>query len=242
MKKNKWRSVVGVFVYAVLAFSIVYAIVNIALSPSGTSGNENVKSDYVLMLIQCCLGLVVIGLPTVLERKLSFELPNGMAIAYFIFLYCAIYLGEVRNFYYMIPHWDNILHCFSGAMLGALGFTLVEILNDSDKVAVDLNPYFICLFAVCFALAAGAVWEIYEFAGDSFLGLNMQKFKLEDGTALVGAAALKDTMQDLIIDASGALIVVIGGVLQIKGRERAEKKKGKRLFKEELTPEEVIKK
>lgn len=219
MKKNlNWKKIIGIFVFATIFLSIGYSIAMIITAPESTTNADaatHLRSDYVLMLLQCCLGLLVIGLPSFLERKWSFEIPNYMSILYFIFLYCAIYLGEVRNFYYVVPHWDTILHAFSGAMLGAFGFTLVRILNDSDKVNVALSPGFICLFAFCFALAAGAVWEIYEFAGDGLFGLNMQKFRLSDGTELIGHSALNDTMKDIIIDASGALLVSVVGYLTL---------------------------
>ena len=104
-------------------------------------------------------------------------------------------------------------------MLGAFGFTLVTILNDSEKVSVTLSPLFVCLFAFCFALAVGAVWEIYEFTGDSFFGLNMQKFRTADGTLLIGRAALSDTMKDIIIDSVGAFIVVIIGYFTLSKRK-----------------------
>ena len=97
------------------------------------------------MLTQCILGLIVMFIPSIIERRWSIDIPNYMEILYFIFLYCAIYLGEVRNFYYLIPYWDTILHAFSGAMLGALGFTLVSILNDSAKIKIVLSPFlFLC--------------------------------------------------------------------------------------------------
>ena len=215
MRKKNWRKGIGIFVYIILVFSIGFSVYKIITT--GDSGEAlHTRSDYVLMLIQCCLGSIVLGLPSVLERKFSFQLPNSMSIAYFIFLFCAIYLGEVRNFYYLVPFWDDVLHCFSGAMLGAFGFALVKILNDSQRVNVELSPYFICLFAFCFALAAGAVWEIYEFAGDSLLGLNMQKHTMADGTALMGRNAVKDTMHDLIIDAIGAFVVVHWGFIRIR--------------------------
>ena len=218
--KNKWRRRVGIAVYITLLASIIYSIIKIiTVSSVNTGMGSHVKSDYVLMLLQCMLGLVVLGLPSLLEKKFSFEMPSAMSIAYFIFLYCAIYLGEIKQFYYIIPHWDSILHCFSGAMLGAFGFTLVTILNDSKKVKVNLNPYFVCLFAFCFALAVGGIWEIYEFMGDSLFGLNMQKYRLVDGSLLIGHEALKDTMQDIIIDTVGAFIMVVIGFFNIKTKK-----------------------
>lgn len=227
-KKVNWKKTIGIFVFISLFFSIGYSIIKIITAPENVDiikADTHLKSDYVLMLIQCCLGLLVIGLPSLIEQKWSFEIPNHMSILYFIFLYCAIYLGEVRNFYYIVPHWDTILHAFSGAMLGALGFTLVRILNDSEKIKVALSPLFVCLFAFCFALAVGAVWEIYEFTGDALFGLNMQKFRLADGTELVGHAALSDTMKDIIIDAVSALAVTLIGYLSMLGKLRYNKSK-----------------
>jgi len=168
------------------------------------------------MLIQCVLGVVVMMIPSILERKFSINIPNYMYILYFIFLYCAIYLGEVRNFYYVIPHWDTILHSFSGAMLGALGFILVNLLNDIERLDIRLSPFFVALFAFCFALAIGTIWEIYEYLFDGLLSLNMQKFALRDGTLLAGREALSDTMEDLIVDAVSACIVSVIGYFYIK--------------------------
>ena len=51
------------------------------------------KSDYVLMLLQCVMGLVVMTIPSMVERKWKIDIPNYTAITYYIFLYCSIYLG-----------------------------------------------------------------------------------------------------------------------------------------------------
>lgn len=227
-KKASWKQIVGVFVFTMLLLSIFYSVMRIITTPSESVDGIHERSDYILMLLQCTLGLLVIGLPSFLERKWSFAIPNYMSILYFIFLFCAIYLGEVRNFYYLVPHWDTILHAFSGAMLGAFGFTLVNILNDSERVSVDLSPAFVALFAFCFALASGAVWEIYEFAGDGIFGLNMQKFRLADGTELIGHFAVCDTMKDIIIDALSAAAVSVVGYLLLLGKRKFKKKENKK--------------
>jgi hypothetical protein len=220
-KRNRidWRKLIGRFLLITLILSIVFAIVQIVRSPSVVpEGEEHVrlKSDYVLMLVQCVLGVVVMAIPSIIEKRWSIGIPNYMYVLYFVFLYCAIYLGEVRNFYFVIPHWDTILHAFSGAMLGALGFTLVSILNYSKPAKIHLSPFFVALFAFCFALSAGAIWEIYEYTFDGLLSLNMQKFALEDGTLLVGREALADTMKDIIVDAVSALIISVIGYFSIK--------------------------
>ena len=218
VKRRNWKNVTGLLLFISLLFSIIYIIIKAVKAPSviGKEAYAKVRSDYVLMLLQCILGIIVMFIPSVVERRLSIDIPNKMEIIYFIFLYCAIYLGEVKNFYYLIPYWDTILHAFSGAMLGALGFTLVCYFNDTDFFGIALSPFFVALFAFCFALASGAVWEIYEFLADSIIGTNMQKFITADGTVLIGNAALRDTMTDLIVDALSSLAVTIIGYKTIK--------------------------
>ena len=108
------------------------------------------------------------------------------------------------------------MHTCSGAMLGALGFSFVSLLNRQQQIPVQLTPVFVSLFAFCFAIALGVFWEIYEFSFDGLLGLNMQKFALEDGTLLIGRLAVKDTMKDLIVDALGAFVVSLIGFISLK--------------------------
>lgn len=217
-KKNDWKKITGRLLFISLLLSIIFIIFKIVNTPPISSEVEytKVRSDYVLMLLQCILGIIVMAIPSAIEKKFSIEIPNKMEVMYFIFLYCAIYLGEVRNFYYLIPYWDVILHAFSGAMLGALGFSLVSYLNEMEFLDMNLSPFFVALFAFCFALASGAVWEIYEFLADGLLGTNMQKFILVDGVVLIGREALVDTMTDLIVDALSSLVITIIGYYSIK--------------------------
>ena len=81
---------------------------------------------------------------------------------------------------------------------------------------MSLSPGFVAFFAFCFALACGAVWEIYEYLMDGLLHMNMQHFAVEDGTPLLGRAALLDTMKDLIVDALGALVIAVIGYFPLR--------------------------
>ncbi len=217
-KYEKRKKLIFRIVLALLIISVFYAIYMFSIAPSGTAQNEyeRVKSDYVLMVLQCIVGIIVIFLPSRVERRYNIKIPDLIEIIYFIFLFCAIYLGEVRNFYFKIPYWDLILHCFSAAMLGALGFIIVNFFNDTEKLNIQLSPFFVALFAFCFALTCGTVWEIYEFAADGILGTNMQKFITAEGTVLIGREALVDTMEDLIVDAIGTLVVATIGYFNLK--------------------------
>lgn len=228
MKKKKSASeIIGVILFVSLALSIIFSLVRFLTAPeSAPEGQEHIKTkgDYLLMLTQCALGLIVMALPSVLNKKWKLGIPNFIYILYYLFLYCAVFLGEVFEFYYLVPHWDTILHFFSGAMLGALGFILIDILNRDEHVRVNLSPLFVSVFAFCFALAAGAVWEIYEFTCDSVLGLNMQKYATAQGAALMGKAALSDTMKDIIFDALAALAVAAAGYFSNIRRRENDKK------------------
>ncbi len=222
-KFTKIKKIVGIVVMITLLGSIAYVIARLLTVPD-SAYSATVRSDYVLMLLQCLLGVVVMLLPGFLERKLSIDVPDYMELLYFIFLYCAIYLGEVHSFYYLIPNWDTVLHAFSGAMLGALGYSVVSIFNEAESVKMKLNPIFVALFALCFAVTIGTFWEIYEYLGDGLFGMNMQKFRDVGGNLLIGRDALRDTMDDIIVDTSSAGAVVLGGYFVAKIRENRAKK------------------
>lgn len=221
MKKNKtkkrkinYHAVLYLFILGSMVAALISTCVIMAFAPSADDASQpfdRVKSDYVLIILQCALGIAAMFLPSILKKKWKLVVPSRMIIVYAVFLYCAIFLGEVKNFYYTVPHWDTILHTSSGAMLGALGFSLVTLLNKSDGIPVNLSPVFVALFAFCFAVSLGVVWEIYEFTMDSVAGTNMQKFMLENGEMLIGQAALSDTMKDLIVDAIGAFVIAAAG-------------------------------
>lgn len=225
--KKKFIKTKNLYYFVLVAFilSIIYSIVMIAKAPSEDVNTlTRQKSDYVLMLLQCLLGIVAMNLPSFLYKKFHVTIPSNTIIAYLIFLYAAIVLGEVRSFYYRFEHWDTVLHAFSAGMLGSLGFDVVNFLNKSDTIKLQLSPFFVALFAFCFAISIGVLWEIYEFSFDGILGLNMQKFRLEDGTDLIGRLALVDTMDDLIIDCIGAFVTSMIGYFGLLHYKKMENK------------------
>lgn len=217
-KREKIKDVISLIVLLSFSIPVVYLIFKIITIDHGyidpLTGRG--RSDYVLMLIQCLLGILALTIPNMFFKKRKIEIPTNMYILYMIFLYCAITLGELRNFYYRIPNWDTILHTFSGGMIGALGFSFVSLFNKTENLHLKLTPFFVALFAFMFSVTLGVVWEVYEFAFDGLLGLNMQKFMNESGMPLVGRFALADTMEDLIVDIWGAFIMSTIGYISLK--------------------------
>lgn len=217
-KKRTTLEKMGIFVFYSMLLPIGFLILKIMQIDEGYTDplTHRSRGDYVLMIIQCVLGMAAILIPGLIQEKKKLEIPNKMYFLYLIFLYCAICLGEIRSFYYRIPNWDTILHTFSGGMLGALGFSFVSLFNNEENFHLKLTPFFVAIFSFMFAIMLGVFWEVYEFAFDGLLGLNMQKFMLESGEQLVGRAALADTMEDLIVDMLGAFVMSVVGYISLK--------------------------
>ncbi|WP_373792457.1 hypothetical protein [Jeotgalibaca porci] len=228
---TKGKNLLLGIVFILLVASIIFAVYMFFQAPEEATGieGERMKSDYILMILQCTFGALVIFLPQRVENHFEIDIPNVIEIIYIIFLFLAIYLGEVRNFYFLFPNWDAVLHFFSAGMLGAVGFMLVNFMTGIEKLNLRLSPGFVSFFAFCFALTSGVVWEIYEFMADGILGTNMQKFITFEGEMLIGREAVRDTMEDLIVDALGSLLIVLIGYFYLRRKRVAELEKNPEL-------------
>lgn len=159
--------------------------------------------------------MLAILAPTLLHRRLPVRIPAEFHVLALLFSFAALFLGEVRSYYQRIWWWDIALHASSGLLLGILGFLLVYILNESQRVEMHMRPRFVAFFAFLFAVAVGAIWEIFEFAMDSLFGMNMQKPMLGDPSGLT------DTMWDLIVDTLGAATISIIGWVYMRRSRRS---------------------
>lgn len=223
MKIRRTQRALALSLFLSLVLCTLYSLVRFILAPEvpPDSSYSKLKSDYLLMLVQCCLGLIVMMLPTVFSRKLRLMVPSVMCIMYYLFLYGAIILGEILSFYHRFPGiWDSILHTVSAAMLATLGFILVDWMNRETHIKLSMNPAFVALFAFSFAVMVGTVWEIYEFTVDGVLGLNMQHYAAPDMTPYIGRTAILDTMKDIILDAAAACGVSLLGFFTIRKQKK----------------------
>jgi hypothetical protein len=94
------------------------------------------------------------------------------------------------------------LHGGSAVAFGMIGTVVVLILVGGNRL--DASPVIGAALAFTFAVAIGALWEIFEFAMDQIFGTNMQK------------SGLLDTMADLIVDCIGGLIGASAGYAYLK--------------------------
>lgn len=157
--------------------------------------------------------MLITGAPQVFKRRLPVAIPAEFQLMADVFIFASLFLGEVRNFYERVWWWDIALHTTSGLLLGILGFLLVYVLNENERIDMHMRPRFVALFAFVFAVAAGAIWELFEFSMDQFVGTTMQKPMLGDPSGLT------DTMIDLLVDAVGAAIISVYGGWHMKHKE-----------------------
>lgn len=123
----------------------------------------------------CLLTLVLFNIPLIADRTLKIKLPNTLEIIILLFIFAAEILGELGSFYTKIPWWDTMLHTTNGFLMAAIGFALIDILNNHPKFHISLSPLFVAFVAFCFSMTVGVLWEFFEFGGDMLFAKDMQK-------------------------------------------------------------------
>lgn len=150
-------------VYFVLRALVILVMIRQAL-------NQNYENVFL-----CILTLVLLILPSLLQITLKIELPSTLEIIILLFIFAAEILGEINEFYIVIPMWDTILHTLNGFLAAAIGFSLVDLLNRSEKAKFYLSPLFVAIVSFCFSMTIGVLWEFFEFGMDQIFGFDMQK-------------------------------------------------------------------
>ena len=133
----------------------------------------------------CCLSLILFLAPAFVERTFKLYLPSTLEIIVLLFIFAAEILGEIAYFYVRVPHWDTILHTVNGFLCAAVGFALVDLLNESKNIKFELSPIFVAIVAFCFSMTIGVFWEFLEFSCDMLLKTDMQKDFIIDSIASV---------------------------------------------------------
>ena len=145
--------------------------------------------------------------PAFLFRRYRVVIPPEFQLVAALFVFLSLFLGSALDFYYRFWWWDLVLHTASGFLLGIIGFVVLFVLNQTDRVRPAMTPAFISFFGVTFAVTLGVVWEIFEFAVDTVRPeLNMQSTE----------TGVRDTMVDLIVDTAGAVVVALMGYAYLR--------------------------
>ena len=163
----------------------------------------------------CVMTLVLFMIPAFVDRHLNIRLPLALEAVIMFFIFAAEILGEIQSFYTIIPYWDTILHTINGFMMAAIGFAMIDILNQDPHFHINLSPLFVAFVAFCFSMTIGVLWEFFEYTADQFFLTDMQKDWLVGNVSsvLINPSGLNDPI--LIKDVTKTVISgTIDGVPQ----------------------------
>lgn len=127
--------------------------------------------------LMCIVALVLFTLPTIISEKFKIGIPSLLETIIYLFIFSSAILGEINNFYGLIPFWDTMLHTLNGFICAGIGFSLVDLLNQSGQ-KISLSPLYVAIVAFCFSMTIGVLWEFYEFTADSLFRFDMQKDRI----------------------------------------------------------------
>lgn len=197
----------------------------------------------------CLLTLLLLLVPSFVQLTFKVELPIFLEILILVFIYAAEILGEIDNYYFSIPYWDTILHTINGFVCAAVGFSMVSLLNKSEKIQFFVSPLFLAIVSFTFSMTIGVLWEFFEFSMDHLFAMDTQKDTLITSIHSAGVdeilppfeendihevivngevisdqgyidIGLIDTMEDLFVNFVGATIFSLFSYFYARNKER----------------------
>ncbi|MFV0528859.1 MAG: hypothetical protein ACK5MN_09110 [Lachnospiraceae bacterium] len=184
------------FVYVILRLIVILVMILQLF-------NRNYENVFL-----CALTLLLFLIPSFVQVNFKIELPTTLEIIILLFIFAAEILGEISSYYLLFPFWDVLLHCANGFLAAAIGLSLVNILNKSDKILFQSSPFFTVLVAFCFSMTIGAVWELFEFSMDTLFHLDMQKDTI---IHTIASVTLDPNRQNIPVTISNIQEVTING-------------------------------
>ena len=195
------------------------------------------NGDYENVFL-CILTLLLLLAPAFIQVQFRIELPSVLEVIVLVFVFSAEILGEISSFYEIFPFWDTVLHTMNGFLAAAIGFSLVDLLNRSDRVKFELSPLYLAIVSFCFSMTIGVIWEFFEFGMDQLFGFDMQKDAIVHSISSVMLQVtvngqdlglggyldigLIDTMEDLVVNFIGAVVFSVFGFLYVKNRGKKD--------------------
>ena len=205
-KENRfYKNKTTLTVYLVLRGLIIFILIRAVL-----------RREYQSVFL-CSLSLVLMIMPSIISRRLKIVLPDTLEIVILLFIFAAEILGELNSFYVRVPHWDTMLHTINGFLCAAIGFALVDMMNRNDRFTFQLSPLYLAIVSFCFSITVGVLWEFFEFSGDYFLGMDMQKDTIVNA---IHSVNLDPTLTNTVVhirDIADVIVVHSDGTQQALG-------------------------
>ena len=145
-------------------------------------------------IISNILYLLLLLLPTILNKKTKIKLPETFILIYYIYIILTILIGVELKLIEKTLWYDKITHFYFGILAAA---TAILILKKQKKEAFKTNTINI-LFIIGFVLLLAVCWEFGEFFLDKLFHMNNQRWK---------QTGVDDTMIDLLVAFIGSIIM-----------------------------------
>ncbi len=209
-QKYKETNKKSIVVYLVLRILVILSMISQILQKNFSN------------VAMCALTLILFTLPTFVSEKFKIGIPSMLEGIIYLFIYASAILGEINNFYGIIPFWDTLLHTLNGFICAGIGFSLVDLLNQNSK-DISLSPIYLSLVAFCFSMTIGILWEFYEFATDSIAKTDMQKDRIITEISSVELnekkenvpVKIKNIVKTEVYSSNGEVTTIEGGYLDI---------------------------
>lgn len=121
------------------------------------------------------------------------RIPISFEIVLLFFLLLSTGFGSLLGYYELFKWYDLFLHMCAGAISAIVS---IFYINKYKLKLKKITKYTLVLLV---SMGVSALWEMYEYSVDLFLGYNMQR--VEQG--------IIDTMNDICIHALGSIVIIL---------------------------------
>lgn len=136
--------------------------------------------------------IVVLG-PYLIKKVFKYKMSEELKFLYFSFIFVALILGCIYNFYRTISWFDLFAHFLSGIMTSIVALIILKRFNLLKKNLL----FFDMIFIVSFTLLIASCWEFFEFFSDKIFKSDCQWVLL---------TGVDDTMGDMLISSLASII------------------------------------
>ena len=124
------------------------------------------------MVLGFLLLVIYLSVLYLIERFLHIRLPFFFVWMLLLLLAGGALLGPCFDYYFRFPHWDDWLHTLSGFLFSCLGCgVMCAVVRPKNARRFA----FCVVIGIMICLAVLMLWEMIEYAGTTFFGLDMQE-------------------------------------------------------------------
>lgn len=145
-----------------------FILITLILSLAGVFNSDKIPENALI----CLMVSVLLLMPWLFEICFKLYMPILLKVMFMLLIIGGPILGKIYRFYYIIPHWDKLLHTSSGFLFAVIGAMIPQVLDEKNS---NHSQALVLTCAMCFTLSIAVIWEFFEFGMDSFFGTDMQQ-------------------------------------------------------------------